>query len=126
MNGRPSLLQVHLLVRGKNMRASKAMQDRVLQHPNVSVHLNTLVEDAYADPKGNMGGLLLQHAETGARLTYCTLLVGLALQPWAQPLQSLKSGLATIRGDQEATSSGVILWHRAPAQLRHCCRPDQS
>lgn len=48
------------------MRASKAMQDRVLQHPKVTVHLNTLVEDAYADPKGKMGGLMLKHAETGA------------------------------------------------------------
>ncbi len=59
-------LQVHLLVRGKQMRASKAMQDRVIQHSKVSVHLNTLIEDAYADPKGNMGGLILKSAETGA------------------------------------------------------------
>jgi len=59
-------LQVHLLVRGKQMRASKAMQDRVTQHSKVSVHLNTLIEDAYADPKGNMGGLILKCAETGA------------------------------------------------------------
>ena len=57
--------QVHLLVRGKQMRASKAMQDRVIQHSKVSVHLNTLVEDAYADPKGNMGGLIIKHADTG-------------------------------------------------------------
>ena len=42
------------------------MQDRVLQHSKVSVHLNTLVEDAYADPKGNMGGLMIKNAETGA------------------------------------------------------------
>ena len=60
-------VQVHLLVRGRQMRASKAMQDRVLQHSKVSVHLNTVVEDAYADPKGNMGGLMIKSAETGVR-----------------------------------------------------------
>lgn len=35
--------QVHLLVRGDKMRASKAMQDRVLANPRVTVHLNTEV-----------------------------------------------------------------------------------
>ncbi|BAD79091.1 thioredoxin reductase [Synechococcus elongatus PCC 6301] len=32
---------VHLLVRSDRMRASKAMQDRVLAHPNVTVHWHT-------------------------------------------------------------------------------------
>ena len=34
---------MHLLVRGDRMRASGAMQTRVLDHPNVTVHLNTEV-----------------------------------------------------------------------------------
>lgn len=37
------LPQIHLLVRGERMRASKAMQDRVLANPRVTVHLNTEV-----------------------------------------------------------------------------------
>ncbi|KAF8070898.1 hypothetical protein HT031_000979 [Scenedesmus sp. PABB004] len=37
---------VHLLVRGPALRASKAMADRALAHPKVTVHFNTAVEDA--------------------------------------------------------------------------------
>jgi thioredoxin reductase (NADPH) len=56
---------VHLLVRGPEMRASKAMQDRTLAHPNVTVHYNTVVTDAYPDPKGAMGGLHLKDTASG-------------------------------------------------------------
>ena len=58
--------KVHLLVRGGRMRASAAMQDRVLNHPAVQVHLNTGVEDAHGDAKG-MNGLDLVHTQTGAK-----------------------------------------------------------
>ncbi|GAB4215788.1 MAG: thioredoxin-disulfide reductase [Synechococcales cyanobacterium] len=43
---------VHLLVRGDKMRASKAMQDRVLAHPRITVHWNTEAEDVFGD--GNL------------------------------------------------------------------------
>lgn len=39
--------RVHLLVRGPQMRASKAMADRASSHPRVQVHYNTAVEDGY-------------------------------------------------------------------------------
>lgn len=39
--------RVHLLVRGPQMRASKAMADRASSHPKVQVHYNTAVEDGY-------------------------------------------------------------------------------
>lgn len=39
--------RVHLLVRGPQMRASKAMADRASSHPKVQVHYNTGVEDGY-------------------------------------------------------------------------------
>ncbi len=58
------LLQVHLLVRSGKMRASAAMQDRVLGHEKVEVHYNTAVSDAYGDKKG-MKGLLLKDRNTG-------------------------------------------------------------
>lgn len=35
---------MHLLVRGPAMRASKAMQDRVLAHSKITVHFNTGVQ----------------------------------------------------------------------------------
>lgn len=38
---------VHLLVRGEKMRASKAMQDRVLKNPKITVHWNTEAVDVF-------------------------------------------------------------------------------
>ncbi|KAG5191506.1 NADP-thioredoxin reductase C [Tribonema minus] len=47
--------RVHLFVRGNSMRASKAMQDRVLSHPKVQVHLNSAVLDVYGDGAAGAG-----------------------------------------------------------------------
>lgn len=58
---------VHLLVRGPTMRASKAMQERVLKNSKITVHFNTAVEDAYGDKKGAMAGLHLVNSETGEK-----------------------------------------------------------
>lgn len=55
---------VHLLVRGGQMRASKAMQDRVLKNPKVTVHWHTEAVDAYGDAL--MQGLRLRDTQTGA------------------------------------------------------------
>ncbi|ACK72193.1 thioredoxin reductase [Gloeothece citriformis PCC 7424] len=38
---------IHLLVRREEMRASKAMQDRVLNNPKITVHWNTEAEDIF-------------------------------------------------------------------------------
>jgi len=40
---------VHLLVRRDVMRASKTMQDRVLNHPKITVHWNTRPVDVYGE-----------------------------------------------------------------------------
>ena len=48
------------------MRASAAMQDRVLAHDKVAVHFNTSVRDAYGDKKG-MKGLVLYDTDSGGR-----------------------------------------------------------
>lgn len=58
---------VHLLVRGPRMRASMAMQERVLSNPRITVHLNTGIEDAYGDAKGAMTGLHLVDTATGEK-----------------------------------------------------------
>ncbi|GIL65683.1 hypothetical protein Vafri_19341 [Volvox africanus] len=58
---------VHLLVRGERMRASKAMQDRTLANPNVTVHLNTGVEDAFGGEV--LEGLKLFDTRTGEKRT---------------------------------------------------------
>ncbi|MEN9239509.1 MAG: thioredoxin-disulfide reductase, partial [Thermostichales cyanobacterium SZTDM-1c_bins_54] len=55
---------VHMLVRSDKMRASKAMQDRVLHHPRVTVHWHTEAVDVFGD--GNlMQGVRVRNNQTG-------------------------------------------------------------
>ena len=62
-------MQVHLLVRGERMRASKAMQDRVTAHNKVTIHYQTKIEDAFGDAKGLSGLHLLEGPDGGSPLT---------------------------------------------------------
>lgn len=55
---------VHLLVRRHEMRASKAMQDRVLRNPKITVHWNTEAIDVLGDDEG-MTGVRLRNIQTG-------------------------------------------------------------
>ena len=52
--------EVHLLVRRDALRASKIMQQRVLEHPKVTVHWNTHVADVLDVSAGKVTGLLLE------------------------------------------------------------------
>jgi thioredoxin reductase (NADPH) len=54
---------VHLLVRKGQMRASKAMQDRVLKNPKITVHWHTEAVDVYGDTV--MRGLRMKNTRTG-------------------------------------------------------------
>jgi thioredoxin reductase (NADPH) len=56
---------VHLLVRREAMRASKAMQDRVLQNPKITVHWNTQPIDVIGE-NGEMTGLKVRDTKTNA------------------------------------------------------------
>jgi len=55
---------VHLLVRKGEMRASKAMQDRVLSNPKVTVHWHTEPVDVFGS-NGYLEGLKIRNTETG-------------------------------------------------------------
>jgi thioredoxin reductase (NADPH) len=55
---------VHLLVRSEKMRASKAMQDRVLSNPKITVHWNTETVDVYGD-ENHMKGVKIRNTQTG-------------------------------------------------------------
>lgn len=55
---------VHLLVRRGEMRASKAMQDRVLANPKVTVHWHTEAVDVFGE-NGRMTGIRVRNRETG-------------------------------------------------------------
>ncbi|MGL5035680.1 MAG: thioredoxin-disulfide reductase [Microcystaceae cyanobacterium] len=56
--------QVHLLVRKGEMRASKAMQDRVLANPNVTVHWHTEPVDVFGSNQ-RLDGIKLRDTQTG-------------------------------------------------------------
>ncbi|MDX2272533.1 MAG: thioredoxin-disulfide reductase [Cyanobacteriota bacterium] len=55
---------VHLLVRRGEMRASKAMQDRVLSHPKITVHWFTEAVDVFGDGH-RMTGVRVKDTRTG-------------------------------------------------------------
>ncbi|MFH7028071.1 MAG: thioredoxin-disulfide reductase [Heteroscytonema crispum UTEX LB 1556] len=55
--------KVNLLVRSEKMRASKAMQDRVLSNPKIQVHWNTEAVDIFGN--GHMEGVKIRNTKTG-------------------------------------------------------------
>ncbi|MGH1395179.1 MAG: thioredoxin-disulfide reductase [Trichormus sp.] len=55
--------KVNLLVRSDKMRASKAMQDRVLSNPKIQVHWNTETVDIFGN--GHMEGIVVRNNKTG-------------------------------------------------------------
>lgn len=55
---------VHMLIRTDKMRASKAMQDRVLKNPRITVHWNTEAVDVVGE-NGLLSGVKLRHNQTG-------------------------------------------------------------
>ncbi len=54
---------VHMIVRGEAMRASKAMQDRVLSNPRITVHWNSETLDVVGDAK-HMTGVRIRDRKT--------------------------------------------------------------
>jgi thioredoxin reductase (NADPH) len=56
--------RVHLLVRRDQMRASKTMQDRVLNNPRITVHWNTEPVDVFGE-NDRMTGVKLRDTKTG-------------------------------------------------------------
>jgi thioredoxin reductase (NADPH) len=56
---------VHMMVRTEKLRASKAMQDRVLSNAKITVHWNTEVLDVVGVPGGTMTGVKLRNNKTG-------------------------------------------------------------
>jgi thioredoxin reductase (NADPH) len=55
---------VHLLVRKEEMRASKAMQDRVTNNPKITVHWNTDATEVFGT-QGRMEGIKIRNSQTG-------------------------------------------------------------
>lgn len=57
--------RVHLLVRREQLRASKTLQDRVLNHPKITVHWNTEAVDVYGQEGGFLEGVTIVNNQTG-------------------------------------------------------------
>ncbi|XP_004249259.1 thioredoxin reductase NTRC [Solanum lycopersicum] len=92
---------VHLLVRKDQLRASRAMQDRVFNNPNITVHFNTETVDVVSNPKGQMSGILIRKADTQEEsvLEAKGLFYGIGHSPNSQLLE----------GQVELDNSGYIL-----------------
>ena len=58
--------KVHLFVRRSEMRASKIMQQRVLNSPNIEVHWNTETEEILGDENG-VNGVRIVNSQTGVK-----------------------------------------------------------
>jgi thioredoxin reductase (NADPH) len=58
--------KVHLIVRREEMRASKIMQQRVQNTPNIQIHWNTETEEILGDDSGVTGARLINN-KTGAK-----------------------------------------------------------
>jgi len=56
--------KVHMLVRRDEFRASKAMQNRVLNTPNIEIHYNSDTKEILGDGK-NVTGVLVSNNKTG-------------------------------------------------------------
>ncbi|XP_057819209.1 thioredoxin reductase NTRC isoform X2 [Cryptomeria japonica] len=92
---------VHLLVRKDKLKASKAMQDRIFNNPNVTVHFNKKVVDVISNEKGQMSGLLLKSTNTSEQVTLDVrgLFYGIGHTPNSQLLQ----------GQVELDASGYVV-----------------
>jgi thioredoxin reductase (NADPH) len=60
--------KVHMLVRRDEFRASKAMQNRVLNTPNIQIHYNTDTKEILGDGK-NVTGILVSNNKTSEEKT---------------------------------------------------------
>ncbi|ERN00277.1 hypothetical protein AMTRI_Chr01g108630 [Amborella trichopoda] len=99
---------VHLLVRGDHLRASKAMQDRIYNNPNIALHFNTEAVDVVSNSKGQMSGILLKKTDTGEQsvLEVRGLFYGIGHSPSSQLLQ----------GQVELDSSGYVVVEEGTAK----------
>lgn len=105
--------KVNLIVRSHKMRASKAMQDRVLNNPKIQVHWNTETIDVFGN--GRMEGLKVRNTETGTESTISAK--GLFYAIGHKPNTSLFQGqidldevgyIATKSGSVETSLEGVF------------------
>ncbi|XP_015071469.1 thioredoxin reductase NTRC isoform X2 [Solanum pennellii] len=99
---------VHLIVRRDQLRASKAMQDRVFNNSNITVHFNTETVDVVSNSKGQMSGILIRTVDCGEEsvLEAKGLFYGIGHSPNSKLLE----------GQVELDSAGYILVKESTAK----------
>ncbi len=80
---------VHILHRRDAFRASKIMAERVMSHPKIKVHWNTVVEEVLGVEQNEVTGLMLKNIATGeaSRLDVKALFVAIGHQPNTKPFE---------------------------------------
>jgi thioredoxin reductase (NADPH) len=100
--------KVHLLVRRDQMRASKVMQERVLNHPKIQVHWQTVPVDVSGN--GTLQAVHIRHTGTGAEsiLPVGGLFYAIGHKPntdlFVGQLELDESGYIITRGKSTATN----------------------
>lgn len=99
---------IHLLVRRDQLRASRAMQDRVYNNPNITLHFNTEAVDIISNTKGQMSGILIRKLDSGEKsvIEAKGLFYGIGHSPNSQLLE----------GQVELDSSGYVLVEEGTAK----------
>ena len=105
---------VHLLVRGDKLRASKAMQERTMDHKNITIHFNTSIIDALPDVKGRMGSLKLSVNNDGTEkdLPVRGLFYGIGHKPnsdfLGDQIRADEAGYVVVNDKMETSVPGVF------------------
>jgi len=100
---------VHLLHRRDSFRASKIMAERVMSHPKIRIHWNTVVEEVLGVEKNEVTGLKLKDIKTGlsSMLDVKALFVAIGHQPNTKPFE----------GQLEMNEVGYLVTHHTKTNV---------
>lgn len=100
---------VHILHRRDAFRASKIMTGRVMSHPKIKIHWNTVVEEVLGVEKNEVTGLKLKNIQTGtlSALDVKALFVAIGHQPNTKPFE----------GQLEMNEVGYLVTHHTKTNI---------
>ncbi len=105
--------KVHLLHRRAEFRASRIMETRAEQHPQIEIHRNTAIEEVLGDP--SVTGLRLRDTKTDARsqLGVEGLFVAIGYRPNTEPfegwLEKDEAGYLAVHSETHSRVEGVFI-----------------
>ena len=96
--------KVHLVHRRDELRASKIMQERVLQHEKIEAHWNRTITAIHGDKAGGVKGVTLKSTKDGS--TEEVAIDGLFIAIGHMPISTLFTGLETDAAGYLKTAPG--------------------